>query len=175
MKTNGKWTLNMRETTALPLYIYTNKTTSFNMPRSYLTSYISPISPYEHTQNFLQLKREMAFMISKAENSFSNSDKASLNHSEEKDNITRQLYLRSSSTSRDSSSSTTTEVLDRKVVLKRIRHHKSLNKVKSAFQALVSSSESGQHEHRWLDDAFSSPWIKLLFSRPKLLKVHLIN
>ncbi|KAK9231143.1 hypothetical protein WN943_021375 [Citrus x changshan-huyou] len=99
----------------------------------------------------------MAFMISKAETSFSDAEKASLNHSEEKDNITRQLYLRSSSTSRDSSSSTTTGVLDRKVVLKRIRHHRSLNKVKSAFQAMASSSGSGQHEHQWLDDAFSSP------------------
>ncbi|KAL5752814.1 hypothetical protein ACOSP7_023005 [Xanthoceras sorbifolium] len=110
------------------------------------------------------------FLISKAEtSSFSNSDqKMNLNHSEDhKDTkessvspVSTQLYLKSSSAAASTQSST--EALDKEAVLRRIRHRKRLNKVKSAFQGLVSSSSSGQtgnEEHKWLEhyDVFSSP------------------
>ncbi|GFY93905.1 hypothetical protein Acr_09g0003510 [Actinidia rufa] len=66
--------------------------------------------------------------------------------------VTSCLYLKSSS----SSSSQTSEPLDKHVVLRRIRHHKRLNNIKSTFQALLSTSE-----HKWLEhehnDAFSAP------------------
>ncbi|KAJ0039817.1 hypothetical protein Pint_28168 [Pistacia integerrima] len=99
-------------------------------------------------------------MASKAETSFSDdSGKTNLKHSEEQDHITRQLCLKSSPTKHDSS-----EALDKQLVLKRIRHHKCLSKVRSAVQALVSNgSEQANtvsvHQQKWLDhdDVFSSP------------------
>lgn len=85
----------------------------------------------------------------------------SLNHSEERDSetlgpISMQLYLKSSA---EASSKT----LDKKAVLRRIRHHKNLQKVRAVFQSLVSSSGQAKtasiQEQKWLDpeDAFSSP------------------
>ncbi|KAJ4714994.1 Histone-lysine N-methyltransferase [Melia azedarach] len=96
----------------------------------------------------------MAFMISKAETSLSDSKKNSSSRSEEKETITRELLLRSSSPD-----SFPNETWDKEVVLRRIRHHKNLNKIKSALQALVNSSGGQVQEHKWLDqnDAFSSP------------------
>lgn len=54
--------------------------------------------------------------------------------------------------------------LDKAVVLRRIRHRKRVNKVKSAVQAFLGSSDIGNnttcdHPHiiRWADDAFSAP------------------
>lgn len=106
------------------------------------------------------LAEEMAFMFSKAETSSfpGDSEKSDLKHSEENDYITRQVCLRSSTRN-------STEALDKQIVLKRIRHHKYLSKLKSTFQALVTNDGSEQantvavHQHRWLDhdDAFSSP------------------
>ena len=73
------------------------------------------------------------------------------------DSITSQLYLKSSSNSKAAAA------LDRDLVLRRIRHHKNLRKVKTAFQNLMGSSElkattsdtTGMTS--WLDQDFSSP------------------
>ncbi|KAG2724611.1 hypothetical protein I3843_01G025200 [Carya illinoinensis] len=102
----------------------------------------------------------MAFMISKVP-SLSETEKMSLNHSEERDSetlgpISMQLYLKSSA-------GASSKTLDKEAVLRRIRHHKSLNKVRGAFQSLVSSSgqakTSSIQEQKWLDQevAFFSP------------------
>ncbi|KAK0604882.1 hypothetical protein LWI29_020534 [Acer saccharum] len=104
----------------------------------------------------------MAFLISKAEtSSFSNSSAQKMNlmnhskedHTHTTDNkeslispVSTQLLLRSSAAA------------DKNAVLRRIRHHKCLYKVKSAFEGLVSSSNNN-NEQKWLEqyDAFSSP------------------
>ena len=101
----------------------------------------------------------MAFMLSKADQSFSDDEKLnSFNNPEDKDTqtsvnpvmISSQLHLKSSST----------RALEKDRILRRIRHHRSVNKVKNAFQAMVSgSSDQAAYQKRWLDpeDAFSSP------------------
>lgn len=111
----------------------------------------------------------MAFIICKARQqpSFSSeSDLQKQNRTKDgddqvvqSDTITSQLYLRSSSNSEAAAA------LDRDMVLRRIRHHKNLRKVKTAFQALMGSSElqaktsSPSGISSWLDqeDSFSSP------------------
>ncbi|GAU17421.1 hypothetical protein TSUD_232980 [Trifolium subterraneum] len=96
----------------------------------------------------------MAFMISRPE---SGTEKVSLDHQEEKNStidsaISSELHLKSSLSSKSSST------LDKEVVLQRIRHHKSINRIKSAFEGLCRYSASAQ-EQKWLqqDDVFSSP------------------
>ncbi|XP_061374442.1 uncharacterized protein LOC133316681 [Gastrolobium bilobum] len=101
----------------------------------------------------------MAFMISRAE---SETEMGSLDHLEDKDSatvgaISSQLHLKSSLSSKDSS-----QTLNKQVVLQRIRHRKSLNKIKSALEVLLGSSEGNTvstQEQKWLqqDDAFSAP------------------
>lgn len=106
----------------------------------------------------------MDFIISEAQPSLSEVEsRVNLNHTKDgKDSsetpgtgrhITSELYLRSSSKS-----------LDKDVVLRRIRHHKNLNRVRGALQALLSSSEHANYadpvqQHKWVDqnDNFSSP------------------
>ncbi|GAA0151021.1 hypothetical protein LIER_09832 [Lithospermum erythrorhizon] len=64
------------------------------------------------------------------------------------DVICSQLYLKSS------------ESLDRDVVLRRIRHHKTMNKFKGTFEALKgTSTTTSAFEQKWLElcDSFSSP------------------
>ncbi|KAK7307588.1 hypothetical protein VNO77_40788 [Canavalia gladiata] len=101
---------------------------------------------------------KMAFMISRAE---SETEKSSLNHVEDKDSatvgaISRQLHLKSSS------SKASSQTLNKQVVLQRIRHRKSINRIKTAFEGLLCGSEgstTSTQEQKWLqqDDAFSSP------------------
>ncbi|KAL0366151.1 UNVERIFIED_CONTAM: hypothetical protein Sradi_3505200 [Sesamum radiatum] len=59
-----------------------------------------------------------------------------------------------------------TGTLDKAVVLRRIRHRKRVNKVKSAVQALLSSpfasnaaddKKTSVARIRWADDAFAAP------------------
>jgi len=97
----------------------------------------------------------MAFMISRAE---SETKKVSLDHQEDENSatvnaISSELHLKSSLSSKSSS-----QTLDKEVVLRRIRHQKSLNRIKSVFEGFLSSSASAQ-EQKWLqqDDVFSSP------------------
>ncbi|GMN29818.1 hypothetical protein TIFTF001_002572 [Ficus carica] len=90
----------------------------------------------------------MAFVVSEAPQSLSESEadrKATLKDSP----ITSQLYLKSSSS----------KALNKEVVLRRIRHHKCLNKVRSAFQGLLTTSHEEDAHQKWLDqnDNFSSP------------------
>lgn len=66
--------------------------------------------------------------------------------------VTSQLYLK------------TSETLDREIVLRRIRHHKTMNKVRNSLQSLFRSSQphtpvSDYYEHKWLEqgDTFCSP------------------
>ncbi|CAK7339470.1 unnamed protein product [Dovyalis caffra] len=101
----------------------------------------------------------MAFMISKAQQSFSETEKLKLNHPGVEDNqaltstISSQLHLKPSVHS-----------MDKDVILKRIRHHKTANKVKNAFRALATSGLGQENmvlanQRKWLDpdDMFSSP------------------
>lgn len=98
-------------------------------------------------------------MVSKAQQSFSENEKLNLNHSEVEDNqvltspVSSQLHLKPSA-----------HAMDRDVILKRIRHHKTVNKVKKTLQALAASSldqenMASAYQQKWQDpqDAFSSP------------------
>lgn len=94
----------------------------------------------------------MAFIISRGE---SKTEKASLDQLEDKDSatvgaISSELHLKSSESS--------SQTLNKQVVLQRIRHRKSLNRIKNAFEGLRNCSASAQ-EQKWLqqDDVFSSP------------------
>ncbi|PIN19109.1 hypothetical protein CDL12_08220 [Handroanthus impetiginosus] len=77
---------------------------------------------------------------------------------EQENPVTSHLYLKPAHT---------TGTLDKTVVLRRIRHRKRVNKVKSAVQALFSSpftsvktddkKTSSVGQIRWADDAFAAP------------------
>ncbi|GLT68064.1 hypothetical protein SLA2020_403260 [Shorea laevis] len=92
----------------------------------------------------------MAFMVSKVQTSFSESEAEK--DSETVGPISSELHLKPSP-----------HALDKQAVLRRIRHHKSFNKLRGAFQALVSGSGQTNiasiKDQEWLnqDDAFSSP------------------
>ncbi|KAL7245081.1 hypothetical protein ACSBR2_000425 [Camellia fascicularis] len=53
--------------------------------------------------------------------------------------------------------------MEKEMVLRRIRHHKRMNKLCKAAQALLSSPFAAKpgkvsvHEKRWVDDAFAAP------------------
>ncbi|GLU19953.1 hypothetical protein SLE2022_361730 [Rubroshorea leprosula] len=66
--------------------------------------------------------------------------------------ITSHLCLKSSASS-------SPEALDKEAVLRRIRHHKSLNKVRTALHAMAGGSGKTNWEQKWLEltDAFSCP------------------
>ncbi|KAG5123467.1 hypothetical protein AAZX31_11G059200 [Glycine max] len=102
----------------------------------------------------------MAFMISRAE---SEAEKSSLKHMEDKDStntldgVSSQLQLKSSLSSKASA-----QTLNKQQVLNRIRHRKSLNRIKGAFEGLLGNSKgntTSAQDQIWLqqDDAFSSP------------------
>lgn len=101
----------------------------------------------------------MAFMISRAE---LEAEKSSLKHMEDKDSntldgVSSQLQLKSSLSSKASS-----QTLNKQQVLNRIRHRKSLNRIKGAFEGLLGNSKgntTSAQDQIWLqqDDAFSSP------------------
>ena len=56
-----------------------------------------------------------------------------------------------------------TETLEKQVVLRRIRHRKRINKVRTAVQALLGSPTAANpdkvsaNQMRWVDDAFAAP------------------
>jgi hypothetical protein len=96
----------------------------------------------------------MAFMTSRAE---PGTQKVSPNHQEDKNSTTNsaissKFYLKPSLSSKSLS-----QTRDKEVVLQRIRHHKSINRIKSAFdfEGLCGCSASAQ-EQKWLqqDDFF---------------------
>lgn len=79
--------------------------------------------------------------------SFSNKD-----GSEPLGSVSSQLFLKSSAQS-----------LDKDVVLRRLRHHKTMSKVKNAFQAMLAprlANTEEPYEEKWLQkgDSFTSPW-----------------
>ncbi|KAF9682332.1 hypothetical protein SADUNF_Sadunf05G0098100 [Salix dunnii] len=101
----------------------------------------------------------MSFMVSKPQQSFSENEKLNLNHPEVEDSrvltgpVSSQLHLKPS-----------VHAMDKDVILKRIRHRKTVNKVKKTLQALAASSldqenMASAYQQKWLDpqDAFSSP------------------
>ncbi|KAL6957104.1 hypothetical protein U1Q18_011783 [Sarracenia purpurea var. burkii] len=104
--------------------------------------------------------QEMSFMKSKNQpSSFAQSQEVKLSDGRDKggeeatNSVTSCLYLKSSS-----------QPLDKNVVLRRIRHHKNLNKIRSTFQGLLGgpspSEKAGTvaaHQQKSLDDAFFSP------------------
>ncbi|TQD95889.1 hypothetical protein C1H46_018527 [Malus baccata] len=112
----------------------------------------------------------MAFMISKAQqqqpSTFAEAASGKIKDGHEvsvksQSSITSHVYLKSP----------TAASLDRDVVLRRIRHHKHVSKVKSAFRFMGSSRSSPEpatsprtptsniHHETWLhqEDSFSSP------------------
>ncbi|CAK9158711.1 unnamed protein product [Ilex paraguariensis] len=106
----------------------------------------------------------MAFMISKHQPSFSEAaEKVSVSDQRDEteiiNSVTSQLYLKSSSSS---AHHTSEKALDKDVVLRRLRHHKCLNRIKNTFGALLSTTPSGGQRQKWLeqDDAFSAPPFK---------------
>ncbi|KAL9231585.1 hypothetical protein vseg_006796 [Gypsophila vaccaria] len=50
-----------------------------------------------------------------------------------------------------------TKKVNRDVILRRIRHRKRVNKVKTAVEALFSSPFSTTAPQKWVDDAFAAP------------------
>ncbi|KAL1354735.1 hypothetical protein HN51_006789 [Arachis hypogaea] len=103
----------------------------------------------------------MAFIISRGESTFSETEKSSLEeHLEGKDSaivdkISSELQLKSSLSSKASSQS-----LSKQAVLQRIRQRKLLNKIKNTVEGFTSSSEGNTAtEQRWLqqEDSFSAP------------------
>ncbi|CAJ1929835.1 unnamed protein product [Sphenostylis stenocarpa] len=94
----------------------------------------------------------MASVVSRAG---SEDDKSGLKHLKDKDSdpihsVSSQLRLKSSQT------------LNKQEVLHRIRHRKSLNRIKGALESLLSSSEGNSAtspDHIWLQqyDVFSAP------------------
>ncbi|GLU13648.1 hypothetical protein SLE2022_302720 [Rubroshorea leprosula] len=104
----------------------------------------------------------MAFMVSKSQPSFSETEERAVNVKqqleEDKDvqtlsPITSHLYLKSSARS------SSHETLDKEAVLRRIRHHKSLNRVRTALQALAGGSGKANGDQMWMElsDDFSCP------------------
>lgn len=100
----------------------------------------------------------MAFVIPKGQKpSFSDSEShnVSFSHQDSENTssvISSQLYLKSSSH----------QNLDKNVVLRRIRHHKCLHKVRANLQGLLDttfSTRNYDYEHKWLEqgDVFCSP------------------
>lgn len=97
----------------------------------------------------------MAFMISKTQQAkISEVPRSGEEIQTESANnpVTSQLHLK------------TSESLDREIVLRRIRQHKTMNKVRNSLQSLFRSSQShtpvsDYDEHKWLElgDTFSSP------------------
>ncbi|XVF59530.1 hypothetical protein PTKIN_Ptkin07bG0283400 [Pterospermum kingtungense] len=66
--------------------------------------------------------------------------------------VSSQLLIKSSAWS-------STEGLDKEVVLRRIRHHRCKSKVKSVIQAMVAGGGLGQGQEKWMElgDAFTCP------------------
>jgi len=112
------------------------------------------------TQTKTKSKTKMAFQISRPE---SEADKSSSRYLQEKDSdpvhgVSSQLQLKSSLSSKASS-----QTLNKQEVLHRIRHRKSLNRIKGAFEGLLGSSKgntASAQEQIWLEqyDIFSAPW-----------------
>lgn len=81
------------------------------------------------------------------------------NKSEAMNSVTSQLCLKSSSVASRQKS----QALDKDVVLRRIRRHKSMNKVRNALHALLAADDQADtfadNQQRWLQlgDAFTSP------------------
>ena len=96
-------------------------------------------------------------MIPKAQLYFSGSDQKVMNVNNPEEKGTRTTNAVTSQLQIKSSARSSPETLDKEAVLRRIRHHKCKNKVKSAFQALVGSS--GQTQEKWMElgDAFTCP------------------
>lgn len=98
----------------------------------------------------------MDFLLSKSEPSLPEDEKV---QHEKGERITSQLYLRTSPSQNGNS-----QALNKDVILRRIRHHKCLNKIRSAFQPVFSTSHTTAEAdlisaEEWLvtGDVFSSP------------------
>ncbi|XP_061360563.1 uncharacterized protein LOC133304530 [Gastrolobium bilobum] len=108
----------------------------------------------------------MAFTISRAQSALPGSEKENLDALQYKlknsatvgdGGISSQLHLKSSLSSESSSQN-----LDKHVVLRRIRQRKTYNKAKSAVETLLGNSEANTasaQEQQWLQhgDIFSAP------------------
>ncbi|GFP80968.1 hypothetical protein PHJA_000240100 [Phtheirospermum japonicum] len=91
----------------------------------------------------------MAFMISKNQPSFCDEDERT--SKDGPGSVTSHLFLKSSAQS-----------LDKNVVLRRIRYHKTMSKVKHSFEALLAPRPANideLYEEKWLQqgDNFTSP------------------
>lgn len=89
----------------------------------------------------------MAFMLSKNQSSFSG-EAQSKDGGEALGSVSTHLSLKSSSRS-----------LEKEAVLRRLRHHKTMNRVKNAFHAIMAPQLEDLYDEKWLQqgDSFSSP------------------
>ncbi|KAK7386490.1 hypothetical protein VNO78_26759 [Psophocarpus tetragonolobus] len=99
----------------------------------------------------------MAFTISRSQSALSEKENESLKDLGDKESvISSQLQLKSSLSSSSQS-------MDKRAILRRIRQRRSYNRAKSALEALLGSPEANSstsaHEQKWLQlcDSFSSP------------------
>ncbi|PIN04127.1 hypothetical protein CDL12_23342 [Handroanthus impetiginosus] len=94
----------------------------------------------------------MAFMVSNNQPSFSDkAEKMSFSSKDESEpigSVSSQLFLKSSSHN-----------LDKDVVLRRLRHHKTMSKVRNAFQSMLAADTEELCVEKWLQqgDTFTSP------------------
>ncbi|KAH6832320.1 hypothetical protein C2S53_007418 [Perilla frutescens var. hirtella] len=93
----------------------------------------------------------MAFMVSENEASLSINEAHSKDGSEPPlGSVSSQLFLKSSSH----------RSLDKDVVLRRLRHHKTVSRLKSAFHAIMAAPPPhDDYDEKWLQrgDTFTSP------------------
>ncbi|KAE8704992.1 putative Vacuolar protein sorting-associated protein 13C [Hibiscus syriacus] len=92
----------------------------------------------------------MEFMVSKAQRYVDYSPEENDGSQAVINGVSRQLQIKASGRS-------SSEGLDKGVVLRRIRYHKRKSKVQSAFQALIESSGQGQEKWMEMGDAFTCP------------------
>lgn len=127
---------------------------SFQHPKTSIKPHLSSSHPS------LSLSLTMAFLIPTKPSSNSSTpsssydDDRSLAHG----NVTSFLSLRPKGSNEAANGSS----LEKKVVLRRIRHRKRVNRIRGAIRSFftVSAPEQGEKEREadgWLEDAFSSP------------------
>ncbi|RZR94337.1 hypothetical protein BHM03_00023027 [Ensete ventricosum] len=105
----------------------------------------------------------MAFLISQKPPSSSSSSSLTSTYGDKNQlpaggsSVTSCLYLKPDA----EGSGGERKPLDRDVVLRRIRHRKRVNQIRTALRSLreleAGVDKGGEEPHAWLDDAFSSP------------------
>lgn len=132
------------------------------------TFFSCPLSSTSHNNLRDHEQTKMAFELSKNQPSSPLSDQE--NSADTKTSVTSQLYLKKSSSTPSPSSSArehNSQALDRDVVLRRIRHHKRMEKARRNLRAVfgvppplaADADDMSVYEHKLLQmgDVFCSP------------------